>query len=309
MPDHPSPSSSQIIWVDIVPDVLSRTQVSSADRQHLRIWSLVLNSQYIAHRVTVQTISGSILVAAGDADVAIDQIARFEDENQEWQTDWVPPSDVANPYPSYLILAILGLFHPLNVAGIFTSRAVWLSEGSAQAGLILGGEWFRTVTALTLHGDMPHVLSNLVIGGFFVIWLCRELGTGLGWFTILGSGILGNFVNALVQSNDHNSVGASTAVFGTIGLLSALRIAEGPKGSKDVLIPLMSGIILMALLGTGGERTDVGAHLFGLLSGLAIGVGLSVTIAKGKFPDARTQRLLGWLAAFVVILAWAAAFT
>ena len=37
------------------------------------------------------------------------------------------------------------------------------------------------------------------------------------------------------------------------------------------LIPFMAGTALLAALGSSGEHTDLGAHLFGLLCGLAFG--------------------------------------
>lgn len=303
VPDEPPRS----IWVDIVPEARGQLNLPRIQNQHIRIWSLVLSSQYILHRVVRGAGSASILVPTGDAAEAIRQITAFEQENITWQTDWVPPSDVASPTPAITVIMLLGVFHLMTLAGLFVSRAMWMSEGSAQAGQILSGELWRAVTALTLHVDTLHVLSNIVIGGFFVVWLCRELGTGLGWLTILFSGIFGNLINAVVQSPLHNAVGASTAVFGTIGILSALRIQAQEEGSKGVLLPLMSGIILMAFLGSGGERTDVGAHLFGLLSGLALGAVLSVLIRRGFFPAGRMQRRLAAAAIAVPLLAWAAA--
>lgn len=300
--------SSRFLWVDVVPELQSRLGLTNVQSQHIRIWSLVLSSQYIIHRVKVVGQTGTIMVPSGDESEAIAQIAAFETENSEWQTDWVPPAEVASPVASIAVVLLLGLFHALTLAGFIVSRAVWMSEGSAQAGLIVNGEWWRAVTALTLHADMLHVLSNMLVGGFFFVWLCRELGTGLGWLSILGSGLLGNLVNAYVQSPLHNSVGASTAVFGAIGMLSALRMRDAQNGGKDVLLPLMAGIILMALLGTGGERTDVGAHLFGLLAGLGLGALLSVLIRRGVFPAGRVQRGLATGAVVIPLMAWAAAF-
>ena len=300
--------ATRSLWIDIVPEIQEQLGLPRIQAQHIRIWSLVLSSQYIIHRIVRQTRSASILVPSGEAPEAVEQITSFENENVDWQAGWVPPSEAATPTASIAVVVLLGVFHALTIAGMIVSRAVWMSEGSAQAGLIGGGEWWRAITALTLHVDVTHVLSNMVIGGFFVVWLCRELGTGLGWLSILASGILGNLVNALVQSPLHNAVGASTAVFGTIGLLSALRMQTSEEGSKGVLIPLMAGIILMALLGTGGERTDVGAHLFGLLSGLALGAALAVAIRRGYFPSGPAQRRLASVALIVPFLAWAAAF-
>lgn len=305
---EPIAGSPASLWTDVVPELKARLNLPAVGNQQIRIWSLVLSSQYIIHRVAAQTGGRAILVPGGDAPEAVEQIAAFETENASWQMDWVPPADAADPIPSIIIVALLGIFHGLVTAGLFATRAVWISEGSAQAGLIMSGEIWRAVTALTLHADMPHVLSNMVIGGFFVVWLCRELGNGLGWAAVLVSGIAGNLVNAAVQSPLHNAVGASTAVFGAIGILSALRIQTQDGSSKGVVLPLMTGIILMALLGTGGERTDVGAHLFGLLAGLAIGAGLTILLRRGWFPAGRRQRQLATAAALVPAIAWAAAF-
>ena len=43
----------------------------------------------------------------------------------------------------------------------------WFAAGEAQAGLILDGEWERVVTALSLHADLGHLLSNLIAGSLF----------------------------------------------------------------------------------------------------------------------------------------------
>jgi len=301
-------SAVDSVWYDIVPELLAQLEAERVGFQEVRIWSLVLSSQYIIHRAMGQSGSHAILVPSGDAEEAIRQIVSFEQENADWQTDWVPPAEVGSPIPSISVMLVLGIFHGLVTAGLWVSRAVWMHEGSAQAGLIMNGELWRTVTALTLHANMLHVVSNMIFGGFFVVWLCRELGTGLGWISTLAAGTVGNLVNALVQSGDHNSIGASTAVFGAIGLISALRMQPSEDGSKGVLIPLMTGIILMALLGTGGERTDVGAHLFGLLAGLAIGAGISVALNRGYFPTQRVQQRLGIAAASIPAVAWIVAF-
>jgi len=194
--------------------------------------------------------------------------------------------------------------HAVSAFGVGVSRSVWISVGSADAGHILRGELWRVVTALTLHADVLHLMSNVVIGGFFVLWLCREIGPGLGWLAVLLSGAVGNAINAVIQSPLHNSIGASTAVFGAIGILSGLRAHENSAASRSVFVPLMAGIILLAFLGAGGERTDIGAHLFGLISGVAIGALLSNWLKSHPVPIRMQQRVFGTAAVLVLMLAW-----
>src|SRR6185369_4433376 len=110
----------------------------------------------------------------------------------------------------------------------------------------------------TLHADLTHLLSNVTIGGIFIILLCRELGSGLAWSLLLGSGALGNLVNALVQAPTHRSVGASTAVFGAVGILAAISMVRYRHHlQRRWFIPVAAGLALLAILGTEGKNTDL----------------------------------------------------
>ena len=60
-----------------------------------------------------------------------------------------------------------------------------LLAGAAQAGLMLAGEWWRAVTALTLHVSSTHLLGNLVFGTVFFFLLAQMTGSGLAWLTML----------------------------------------------------------------------------------------------------------------------------
>jgi hypothetical protein len=64
----------------------------------------------------------------------------------------------------------------------------------------------------------------------------------------------------------------------------------------------------MAMLGTGGERTDLGAHYLGLAAGVVLGalVGIWMKVdAKG--PGLKLKRALAILPLAVPALAWLAA--
>jgi len=61
-------------------------------------------------------------------------------------------------------------------------------------------------------------------------------------------------------------------VFAVIGMLAVLTHRNRKKiTGSHFLIPFMAGAALLAALGSSGERTDLGAHLFGLACGLAFG--------------------------------------
>lgn len=188
---------------------------------------------------------------------------------------------------------------------------LWREAGVASSEMVVGrGEWWRTVTALTLHGDVPHVLANLSSGLVFGALLFAAFGQGLAWLLIVISGALGNALNMWVCfPQPYRSLGASTAVFGALGLLVGdalarlLRHREGRSWWVWVL-PLGAGVALLAFLGAGEGKAnvDVLGHLWGFAVGLPAGAVVSLLT-----PDpngARLQWLCGLAALAVLALAW-----
>ncbi|WP_404310812.1 rhomboid family intramembrane serine protease [Neorhodopirellula lusitana] len=150
----------------------------------------------------------------------------------------------------------------------------WEAVGRLRAGDVMSGQIWQTVTALTLHADTGHLASNLMFGSLFGFLAGRILGGGVAWLTIVLSGALGNLINALMRHADHTSIGASTAVFAGLGLLVAHAIVPRPgsrQSTRERYMPLMAGVLMLAYLGTEGERTDVLAHVAGFFSGLMVG--------------------------------------
>jgi membrane associated rhomboid family serine protease len=58
---------------------------------------------------------------------------------------------------------------------------VRLGAGDTGA-MLFSGQWWRAITALTLHADVAHLAGNVVVGGLFMAFLCREAGVGAGFF-------------------------------------------------------------------------------------------------------------------------------
>jgi membrane associated rhomboid family serine protease len=182
----------------------------------------------------------------------------------------------------------------------------WLAAGAAQAGLIVEGAWWRTITALGLHVELGHLLSNLGFGIVAGLLVAQLLGSGLGWLAILLAGAFGNALNAIFHAADHSAIGASTAVFGALGILAgyARRSQVVPwRGGLRRWAPIGAGIMLLAFLGFGGERTDVGGHFAGFVMGGVIGFALAH--GADRVPQGvRAQQIYGMLACALVALAW-----
>jgi rhomboid protease GluP len=317
-PEQPEQPEShevpEIEWLVIPVSRVDRRRTSILSERQAHLWSLVLEARYLESRVERGEKGWQLLVPEADFDAACAELYRFVEENRNWPPVLPPVRPmIENTLPTLSVLILLATFH--NLTGLDLSilghnHVDWIEIGNAHASQILDGQWWRLVTALTLHVDWLHLFSNLAIGGFFVVFLCRDLGSGLAWSLLLASGALGNLANARVQLPSHSSVGSSTAVFAAVGILGAISMIRYRHHIRRRWpVPLAAALSLLALLGTEGKQTDIGAHLFGFVFGF--GLGLLAECLVGYFG--RPGRVLNWFLAFssacVVLFAWYSALS
>lgn len=275
---------------------------SAAEARQL---GLVLTAQGIPSRIVPLGNGVALCVKAEDVDAAAYELDAYDAENAP------PPRPAPRWRPqgggleaSLAYIALLVFVFAAEQRGAFGWD--WMARGAADTAAIRAGAWWQTLTALTLHVDVEHLLSNVVFGGVAGALVVHSLGAGVGWFAIAVAGALGNAFNAIVlQDPGHISVGASTAVFAALGLLSGhtqrySNIRNPWRRGLRRFAPAFAGVLLLAFLGFGTERTDVGAHVAGFVVGLLLG------LALWRLPR-RWQRG-GWqvaagLAAPVLILA------
>lgn len=157
----------------------------------------------------------------------------------------------------------------------------WVERGaSSSIGLIGDGEWWRPFTALFLHGDAAHLIGNLLSGLFFGTLVARSIGPWRGWGLILACGTIGNILTSLLTwPEPFTSIGASTAVFGALGILTGFGFAAALRQRvrlpwARIAAPVLAGVILLGWLGGGqaGGNTDVLGHVFGFSTGLVTGL-------------------------------------
>ncbi len=265
---------------------------------------LILDAARIDWRAIQHQGEWLLQVSATDEPRARAELDAAAAENREWSIPSETIIQRASGWGGVLGFAAL----LLTVAFLERSGAAagsdWLDVGRMNAGWVRQGQWWRVITALTLHLNWQHLGANLVFGCLFGWFVGQLLGSGLGWFSILIAGALGNGVNAWVQPAAHTAVGASTAVFGALGLLAghAWRSQVQERRWIRRLTPLVGGVILLSLTGTGGGRTDVIAHLAGFCCGTLLG---AVTAALEPVRVRFTGQLcFGGLACAAVAGAW-----
>lgn len=269
--------------------------------------ALVLVSGGIDCRLAPQIEGGlALMVTPEDALRARFELARYAEENRQQRRPALPLRPLAAGLEGVLVYCAV-LFFLYGAPRRHAFSWDWWAAGTAQAGLITDGEWWRTLTALGLHADVGHLASNLFFGSVLGLLLAQALGSGFAWLAILLAGGLGNAMGALLQPATHAAVGASTAVFGALGILAALawkRQAAVWRLRLRRWLPFAAGLMLFAYLGVGGDRTDVVGHI----AGLAAGGGIGVALGARKSPKGRrVQWACGTAAAALFALAWALA--
>jgi rhomboid protease GluP len=280
-------------------------EICRATRPHAEQYALVLAAVGINCHLAVLDGAVTLSVAVPDVGRARQEVAAYARENQRQSRPLHPMRALIEGVGSVLAYCAVLLFL-YGASRRYAFSQDWWTAGAAQAGLIADGEWWRTLTALGLHADLEHLASNLVFGSFLGLLLAQLLGPGLAWLAVLLAGALGNALNALLHPAGHTAVGASTAIFAALGVLATLTWRRGTALWRHGLrrwVPLAAGVMLLAYLGFGGERTDIGGHIAGFAAGTALGVGLAY--AGERVPQgAIAQWLFGIAALALFALAW-----
>lgn len=269
-------------WCDVVPLLAAsglrvRAGVAPA-------WPLVLASRGIPYRLQHRSWGAALYVPLLYERLAAAEILRAEHENTPAAAVPLPAPVFPTAAVTYWVLLCLAVWHGVRmhwwpwlnhflptVGGL--SAEQWAEAGRMDGMRVLvDREWFRVVTALTLHADSGHLLGNVVSGGVFMPLLCRRTGAGAGWLLVLLAGAAGNVCSVLFSGYDYLSMGASTGVFGAVGALCGITLAlEGRQGRVKAFAVIAAGLGLLAMLGMEGERTDITAHVAGLVCGFAAG--------------------------------------
>ena len=272
----------------------------TTDRRRADEWALALASAGIDSRLDWGASGYMVLVRGTDRLRADDVLDAFDAENRPRPA----APEVGDPGFSRgaIVVAVL-LCAFFVVTGPRDAASVWFERGSSAAARIGAGELWRCVTALTLHADFPHVVSNAVTLIIFGTGLCAIVGTGIAVWLMLLSGAAGNWLTAMLHGAPYGSVGASTAIFGALGALAAVQVVRRRRGAAvptwRAWAPVAAGLGLLGFLGT-SQESDVLAHLFGF--GFGAGFGL-IAVRLESWRDRTAIQVMLAIAALAVVTA------
>jgi membrane associated rhomboid family serine protease len=163
---------------------------------------------------------------------------------------------------------LIGINLLLFIATSINKDLIWF------LGLQPAGFWDRPwtlVTNLFVHGNLWHILGNMLILYFFGGFLCRLVGVRNFLITYFGGGILGNIFYILILPPLLPAIGASGAVYALAGAL--VVIVPNLRVLLYFVIPMPLWVVILIFFVLWSFIPGIAwqAHLGGLVFGLAMG--------------------------------------
>lgn len=139
--------------------------------------------------------------------------------------------------------------------------------------VVAGGQWWRLFTAQFLHIGIMHLVSNAVIIYYMGTFMEPMLGHWRFLLVYLLSGVGGNLLSLAFGSDKAISAGASTALFGLFGAMTAI-------GLRNLSNPIISYLgrqaFVLAIINLALDifmpNIDIQGHLGGLITGFLLAI-------------------------------------
>lgn len=178
-------------------------------------------------------------------------------------------AEQAQPIPATRSVAL-----PIAAAGVVQIFAFSASmeAGALRQDAVVAGEWWRLLTAPTLHGNVLHFWMNYA--ALESLGRIMETRGPRAWVPLVFVlAALAGGAASLALPPDVASVGASGGLLGMFGFLAVMAYRRKRHLPPGFLQGLLMNLALIAFVGIVAHRfIDNAAHAGGLLAGLLMGL-------------------------------------
>ena len=178
------------------------------------------------------------------------------------------------------ILACVAWFVRMQAAAPLT-RARLLDLGAITWDQVWVGEWWRLASAVFVHFDAAHLLTNMVTLLLVGPPLANLLGPSRFLVIFFLTGVAGNLASHLLAPTAGLKAGASGAISGVLGALGGTGLDPGWGGRFKRWQVVGAVFAIYALLVGAGDGSDHLAHLGGLVAGIFLGAVLTPSSGSG----------------------------
>ena len=175
----------------------------------------------------------------------------------------------------YLLIVLVGGQQPAEggMELLVPDRLTLVRLGLQIPALVAEGEWWRIVMPIFLHLGLLHLVMNTLVLWVTGRQLEADIGSAAFFFMYIAAGIVG-FVAS--QGVGIGGGGASGAVAGILGATIVKRRISDGNFRDPVTQQAIQLVVLNALFGLIVAKVNNVAHLGGLLTGAAMGVGFGL---------------------------------
>ena len=139
--------------------------------------------------------------------------------------------------------------------------------------IVEGGEWWRLLSAMFLHGGLTHLLTNMV--SLFIVGRLLERFVSVSAYMMLYliSGVIGGLLSLYAHPLSIG-VGASGAIFGIFGALIGIIVVNKARMGgyfREAMREIAAVLGINLVIGIVVPEIDMTAHIGGLVTGIVGG--------------------------------------
>lgn len=173
-----------------------------------------------------------------------------------------------------ILLTILVVFLIEVMQGGSENAYVLIKMGAMNNLAVVGqNQWWRLFTAQFLHIGIMHLVSNAVMIYYIGYYIEPILGHWRFLLLYLFSGVGGNLLSLALGSDSSLSAGASTALFGLFGAMTAIAV----KNRTNPIINYLGKqafwlAVINIVLDLFQPNIDIQGHIGGLAVGFLVAI-------------------------------------
>ncbi|MPQ44041.1 rhomboid family intramembrane serine protease [Clostridium tarantellae] len=240
--------------------------------------SIITHDNY--YRIVIDVKTKSINSYSFNSEPLVQILVSLFNGGYENKVPWYRKIKIGKTTAILMAINILVFIGSVLVSTFFTGRffsnllevnprVLYILGAKDTVSILYGGEYYRLITSMFLHGGLLHLAFNMY--ALYALGDTIEMIYGRVKYIIIYffSGIMASIFSTIFASR-YIGVGASGAIFGLLGAALVYAFYEKHRIGKHFFTNIIVVILTNAFIGLSIPNIDNSAHLGGLISGLAL---------------------------------------